>query len=29
MVNIVLLYPSGHSFDMDYYLSKHMKLIDE
>lgn len=29
MCSVIVLYPSGHDFDMDYYLSRHMKTIDE
>ncbi|CEJ81750.1 hypothetical protein VHEMI01863 [[Torrubiella] hemipterigena] len=29
MTTVTLLYPSGHKFDMDYYLSKHMKIVQE
>jgi len=28
MITISILYPSNASFDMDYYLSKHMQLVD-
>ncbi|KAF7550652.1 hypothetical protein G7Z17_g5566 [Cylindrodendrum hubeiense] len=27
MATIVIQYPSGHDFDLDYYLNKHMPLV--
>lgn len=29
MATVNILYPSGHSFDLDYYLNKHMPIVQE
>ena len=29
MATVAVVYPSGHNFDLDYYLSKHMPLVSK
>ncbi|KAJ4148602.1 hypothetical protein LMH87_003065 [Akanthomyces muscarius] len=29
MATVNILYPSGHSFDLDYYLNKHMPIVQK
>ncbi|KAG9253793.1 uncharacterized protein F5Z01DRAFT_129084 [Emericellopsis atlantica] len=29
MAQVLIVYPSGPSFDLDYYLKKHMPLVSE
>ena len=29
MATVAVIYPSGHSFDLDYYLATHMPLVSK
>lgn len=29
MATVNIMYPSGHNFDMEYYLSKHFAIVEK
>ncbi|KAJ3497749.1 hypothetical protein NLG97_g1671 [Lecanicillium saksenae] len=29
MATVNIIYPSGHNFDMDYYLKEHMPIVEK